>query len=669
MKRTLLFCTVMLGIGSAFSLTAAAENAADTPPARTSAAIPWSQIGAQAGANYKGDGLDIIPTAEGARLRCVFQQLEGAATREGLWLTSTATNGVNHRFRVVATAIGRDVESGGAERQSAESAFRAPRLPDAGTVAIDGQIVRFTRPGLVEEYSVSMDGVRQDFLVPERPAGASELWVQLAVSGARVESARFGARLVLENSGRKIAYSRLRVTDATGKEMAARMEVIDAVRSVDSFVREPNAFAEMHADKAICATALAVLVNDAEAVYPVRIDPTFSDANWISMGGANGRVNAAAVDGSGNLYIGGRFTVVGDVLATNIAKWDGSSWSALGSGLGKLGFVLPEVRALAVSGSNLYAGGDFTTVGGSAASNIAKWDGSSWSALGSGLDKPVWALAVSDSNLYAGGDFGIAKWNGSSWSGLGAGINGSVFALAVSGSNLYAGGNFIITTAGGSLANRIAKWNGSSWSALGPGMNDWVWALAVSGSDLYAGGYFTRVGGSASNHIAKWNGSNWSALGSGINGFVYALAVSGSDLYAGGYFTTAGGTAATNVAKWNGSSWSALGSGMNSNVNALAVSGSDLYAGGQFTTAGGKVSAYLARAYLERPTLSILRSGGDVRLSWPTFYESFVLQQKPELANTNGWSNASYPLTTNATIKSATVPSTAAKQFFRLIGN
>src|ERR1041384_7123116 len=86
---------------------------------------------------------------------------------------------------------------------------------------------------------------------------------------------------------------------------------------------------------------------------------TFSDANWISMGGipgANGRVNAAVVDGVGNLYIGGDFTMVGDVIANQVAKWNGSGWSALGSGItGGYG-----VLALAVSGSDVYAGGTFT---------------------------------------------------------------------------------------------------------------------------------------------------------------------------------------------------------------------------------------------------------------------------------------------------------------------
>jgi hypothetical protein len=80
---------------------------------------------------------------------------------------------------------------------------------------------------------------------------------------------------------------------------------------------------------------LVVLVNDAAAVYPVRIDPTFSDANWSSMGGmagTDGSVSAAVVDGLGNLYIGGQFTIAGQVIANRVAKWNGSSWSALGSG-------------------------------------------------------------------------------------------------------------------------------------------------------------------------------------------------------------------------------------------------------------------------------------------------------------------------------------------------
>src|SRR5438105_13199937 len=83
------FCAVALGIGSSFSLTAAAADSADPAPAKTSQAIPWSPLGAKAGADYHCEGLAVSPIADGARLRCVFQRLEGEATREGLWLTST----------------------------------------------------------------------------------------------------------------------------------------------------------------------------------------------------------------------------------------------------------------------------------------------------------------------------------------------------------------------------------------------------------------------------------------------------------------------------------------------------------------------------------------------------------------------------------------------------
>src|SRR5438552_16815593 len=104
-----MFCAVALGIGSSFSLAVAAEDPAGPVPAKTS--IPWSQIGAKAGADYQGDGLAVSPTAGGARLRCVFQRLERQATREGLWLTSTVSNAVKDRFRIVAAAVGREVLS------------------------------------------------------------------------------------------------------------------------------------------------------------------------------------------------------------------------------------------------------------------------------------------------------------------------------------------------------------------------------------------------------------------------------------------------------------------------------------------------------------------------------------------------------------------------------
>jgi hypothetical protein len=187
-----------------------------------------------------------------------------------------------------------------------------------------------------------------------------------------------------------------------------------------------------------------------------------------------------------------------------------------------------RVNALTVfdagNGPALYAGGTFTTAGGVAANRIAKWNGSSWSALGSGITGNVYALTVFDAGsgpaLYAGGHFGaagglaanyIAKWDGSSWSALGSGMNGPVYALTVfdggSGPALYAGGAF--TTAGGMAANSIAKWDGPGWSALGGGVSDYgVSSLAVyddgGGPALYSGGYFPSAFDSGDSYLAKW---------------------------------------------------------------------------------------------------------------------------------------------------------------------
>jgi trimeric autotransporter adhesin len=262
--------------------------------------------------------------------------------------------------------------------------------------------------------------------------------------------------------------------------------------------------------------------------------------------------------------------------------------------LGGCCFSAPAVYALAVSGNDLYAAGTFMMAGGSAANRIAKWDGSRWTALGSGI---------------------------SDWLGQRPDFPPTVRALAIYGGEVYAAGAF--DGAGDVPVANIAKWNGNNWSALGSGINGWVNALAISGSDqLYAGGAFTTADGGATTNVVKWNGSRWSALGSGFDGpsdigspgEVKALVVSGNDLYAAGTFMTTGGSTASRIARWDGSRWSALGSGIGGAspyVYALAVSGSDLYTGGPFSIAGGKVSVYVAKAVVYPPVLTLESDGSD----------------------------------------------------------
>ena len=336
----------------------------------------------------------------------------------------------------------------------------------------------------------------------------------------------------------------------------------------------------------------------------------WNGSTWSAVGtgtgnGANDRVSVLAVVGNGDVYAGGFFTSVGGVVANNVAKWNGSTWSPLGTGIG-MGGIGSNVNALAVAGNgDVYAGGAFTSAGGVAANNVARWNGSAWSALGTGVGGfSVGVLAVAgNGDVYAGGNFTqaggvtanrMAKWNGSAWSALGTGVgNGYVGALAVaSNGDVYAGGGF--TSIGGVVANNVAKWNGSTWSPLGTGViGAGVSALVVAGNgDLYAGGAFTLAGGAAANNVAKWNGSAWSAVGTGVgngaNERVYALAVAGNgDVYVGGFFVNAGGVAANNIVKWNGTAWSSLGTGTNYEVRGIVIGLADkTYVGGSFTTTG-----------------------------------------------------------------------------------
>lgn len=153
------------------------------------------------------------------------------------------------------------------------------------------------------------------------------------------------------------------------------------------------------------------------------------------------------------------------MAANRVARWDGTSWAALGSGVGTptANGSIGAVYALLPVGSGLYVGGFFSTAGGITVNHVAHWDGTTWSGLGAGTS-PVSGAAT-----------------------------GYIRALAQVGTSLYVGGNF--TGAGGLLVNYIARWDGSTWSALGTGLNNAVRCLAAGPTgQLCAGGSFNTVG-------------------------------------------------------------------------------------------------------------------------------------------------------------------------------
>ena len=106
---------------------------------------------------------------------------------------------------------------------------------------------------------------------------------------------------------------------------------------------------------------------------------TNSTNNGVGVGG-NDYVWALAMNGTNNLFVGGRFTSVDGnlILANNIASWNGNSWNILGTNSSNngIGDISQEVDTLAMnSTNNLFVGGYFTqNIAGTNTSNIISFN-------------------------------------------------------------------------------------------------------------------------------------------------------------------------------------------------------------------------------------------------------------------------------------------------------
>jgi hypothetical protein len=301
----------------------------------------------------------------------------------------------------------------------------------------------------------------------------------------------------------------------------------------------------------------------------------------------------------------------GDVLLagdSDVQQWNGSSWQLIYSTPRHFPNLPGRVVAMAtlpgVAGNELWVGGSFGT--NRDVNLVRRSPAGVWSSTGVAANGTVIALHVHDDGtgpvLFAAGDFTtiggvsasrIARWNGSTWIALGgAPLAANVQAMATcdlgGGPRLYAG-----------LADgRILRLDDNGWASVGVA-NSQITALSAlpSRGTLAAGGTFSRVSGASAVGVAEWQGSNWSQLGEPVTddypGIAHAMcaaaSATGPELYVAGEFDTAGGVEATNIARFAHGSWTPLGGGLTTAssaplVTALAVhtdsSGRALFAGG-----------------------------------------------------------------------------------------
>jgi hypothetical protein len=246
--------------------------------------------------------------------------------------------------------------------------------------------------------------------------------------------------------------------------------------------------------------------------------PTAFNPPMKGMFSALSSVNAVAVTGDGLVWAGGQFLTEGPDPRTSLAAFDGASGALTSFHRDPTGSGDPSVSALAVSGSTVYAGGSFTSVGGVPRRNLAAFrhvPGEDGTVLpfDPDVDGPVRALALTGGTLYLGGQF--QNINGAlaallkprknlaavdATTGLGLpwdpSADGQVNALAVDGSTVFAGGDFA-TVNGSSARQRLAAFDDQNGTARAwaPSADGSVRALAVRGPTVFAGGDFTSVNG------------------------------------------------------------------------------------------------------------------------------------------------------------------------------
>lgn len=175
-----------------------------------------------------------------------------------------------------------------------------------------------------------------------------------------------------------------------------------------------------------------------------------TDNNWSRdftvPGVVDGPIYAMATDGT-NLYVGGRFSVAGGILANGVAKWDGQKWSSLGEGANNgVSEGNNFVQTLAFIEGKLFVGGSFKYAGRKLAWGVAYWDGADWQTLGNPEE------GLRNISVFSEGDTLLHP--------------GHVSALGAYNHRIIFGGNFNL--AGTKKATGVAAWNlqTNEWESL-----------------------------------------------------------------------------------------------------------------------------------------------------------------------------------------------------------
>lgn len=334
----------------------------------------------------------------------------------------------------------------------------------------------------------------------------------------------------------------------------------------------------------------------------------WNGAAWTSLGSglfapqASPPYVTSFCNWNGDLVMAGYFNTISSVHAESIAIRHAGTWSPFAIPMGNFSPTV-QIFAMLPQQDSLIVAGRFSSAGGIPAANIARWNGTTWSAFGTGYTSNIRALVMYNNELVVASDAmfsgpwspgqTLARWDGSQFRTFNNGPNGAVYALAVHRGELMVGGRFTAIN-GNTFIGSLARWNGTQWSTLADKpdrQSAWVNALTVFEGDLIAGGRFT-INSIGAQNTARWNGQSWSTLGNQAPlGEVVALAVHQGALFA----AHSNQSSSSRLSRWSGSAWSDVGTIFGGNLSTLFSFENELLLGGTLTSANGQVSVGWAR--------------------------------------------------------------------------